>query len=145
MNLCGIHWNLKKMCSKTKAQPIRNEKKGQSSEGMTQNELAGEAHQTVAPRLGRRYDSLGLRRRLHHGLRLTLDLLGRYVRLLPSGRGRLELLLELLLQLLLDLLLQGRLRRSASLGGTGGRRRSGGRRFGTVLHRVWNVAHFLFL
>ena len=40
-----------------------------------QNE-SNESHQTITPRLGRRHDSLGLRRRLYHGLCLTLDLLG---------------------------------------------------------------------
>ena len=104
-----------------------------------QNDESNESHQTITPRLGRRHDSLGLRRRLYHGLCLTLDLLGRYVRLLSPGRGRLELLLELLLQLLLNLLLQGCLRWPTALGGTGGRRRarrrrrrgsSGGGRFG---------------
>ena len=79
------------------------------------------AHQTIAPRLGRRDHSLRLSGCLDHGLRLALDLLRRYVRRLSTGRGRLKLLLQLLLQLLLNLLLKGRLRRPTSLGGTGGR------------------------
>lgn len=94
----------------------------------TPTKRVNKSHQTIAPRLGRRHDSLGLCRRLYHGLCLTLDLLGRYVRLLSPGCSCLELLLELLLQLLLNLLLQGRLRRSTSLGDTGSRRRARRRR-----------------
>ena len=56
--------------------------------------------------LGGRHDGLGLSSRLHHGLRLSLDLRRRNVSLLTPGRRRFELCLELLLQLCLNLLLE---------------------------------------
>mmetsp|Transcript_5281 Transcript_5281/g.10863 ORF Transcript_5281/g.10863 Transcript_5281/m.10863 type:complete len:312 (+) Transcript_5281:635-1570(+) len=80
--------------------------------------------QSSSATLGGRHDGLSLRRRLHHGLGLRLNLGRRNIGLLPPGRGGLQLLLQLLLELLLNLTLQ-LLRRGRLFRHNGRRRRRG--------------------